>query len=211
MIHTFEAPQRFYGLEVGARMTVIDLDGSLLLHSPLRVDPEVLEPLGTPRWVLAPNLFHHLYVRPWLDRGLESWAAQGLDERRPDLRFDHGVDEPCEPFGDAIRLIPLRCFPPSNEVVLLHRPSRTLVVTDLVFHFTPETPWFTRAALWSSGAYPGCRVSLVERLRMNRTIAREEISHLLELDFDRLIMSHGAIIESGGKDALREAYRWLGL
>jgi hypothetical protein len=31
MIHTVDAPQRFYGLEVRTRMTVVDLDGSLLL------------------------------------------------------------------------------------------------------------------------------------------------------------------------------------
>lgn len=208
-IHTFEAPQRFYGLEVGSRMTVVDLGGSLLLHSPLDVDPEVLATLGTPRWVLAPNKFHHLHVRPWVDRGLQSWAAPGLPDRRPDLDFDHVVDDACEPFGEAIRLIPLRCFPLSNEVVMLHRPSRTLVVTDLVFNFTPQTPWLTRAVLWSSGTYPGCRVSIVERIGMNRARARTEIADLLDLDFDRLILSHGAIIESGGKDALRSAYRWL--
>jgi hypothetical protein len=38
MIHTVDAPQRFYGLEVRTRMTVVDLDGSLLLQSPLNVD-----------------------------------------------------------------------------------------------------------------------------------------------------------------------------
>ena len=210
-LHTFEAPQRFYGLEVGSRMTVLELEGSLLLHSPIDLDPERLAPLGTPRWVLAPNRLHHLHVGPWIERGLESWAAPGLPPRRPDLRFDHVVDEACEPFGPAVRLLPLRCFSLTNEVVLLHRPSRTLVVTDLVFHFTPEAPWSTRAAMWCSGAYPGCRASLIERLGMARAIAREEIAGLLDLDFDRLIPSHGAIIESGGKDALRQAYRWLGL
>lgn len=210
-IHTFEAPLRFWGLQVGCRMTVLDLDGDLLLHSPIDLDPELLAPLGAPRWLLAPNRLHHLYAGPWMTRGLESWAAPGLPERRPDLQFDHVVDEPCEPFGDAIRLVPLRCFSLTNEVVLLHRPTRTLVVTDLVFHFTSEAPWLTRAALWCTGAYPGCRVSLIERIGMKRAIAREEIASLLELDFDRLIPSHGAIVESGGKDALRQAYRWLGL
>ena len=35
-----ERPQRFFGLEVGTRMTVIRLaDGSLLLHSPVVLDP----------------------------------------------------------------------------------------------------------------------------------------------------------------------------
>lgn len=210
-LHTFEAPQRFYGLPIGCRMTVINIDGDLLLHSPIDIGPEALAPLGKPRWLLSPNKLHHLYAGPWLERGLEGWAAPGLPEKRPDLTFDHVVDARCAPFGDAVELIPLRCFTMTNEVVLLHRPSRTLVVTDLVFHFTPEDPWITRAAMWCSGAYPGCRVSVLERVGMQRALAREEIGALLELDFDRLIPSHGAIIETGAKAALRGAYRWLGL
>lgn len=210
-IHTFEAPQRFFGLQIGCRMTVINIDGDLLLHSPIDVDPSVLAPLGTPRWLLAPNKLHHLYAGPWIERGLESWAAPGLPEKRPDLAFDHVVEERCSPFGDAVELIPLRCLEMSNEVVVFHRPSRTLVVTDLAFHFTPEDPWLTRAVMWCSATYPGCRTSVIERVGMKRDVAREEIGALLELDFDRLILSHGAIIETGGKDALRGAYHWLGM
>ena len=209
-LKTFEAPQRFYGIEVGCRMTVIDIDGSLLLHSPIDVDSKTIEALGTPKWVLSPNRLHHLYAGPWLEKGLEGYAAPGLPKKRPDLDFDHVVEEQCEPFGDSVVLIPMRCFGYTSEVVLLHRPSRTLVVTDLVFNFSSDSPWLTRATMWSSFAYPGCRASLIERVGMKRSIAREEIGALLDLDFDRLIMSHGTIIEKGGKDELRGAYSWLG-
>ena len=98
-----------------------------------------------------------------------------------------------------------------NEVALLHRPSRTLVLTDLVFHLDAEAPWMTRAAIWSVGGYPGCQATLLERVFMKRQQAREDLQTLLDLDFDRLIMAHGRIIETGGKNALRNAYRWLGL
>ena len=47
-----ERPQRFYGLEVGTRMTVMRLvDGSLLLHSPIALDAALrreLDALGPP-------------------------------------------------------------------------------------------------------------------------------------------------------------------
>ena len=86
-----------------------------------------------------------------------------------------------------------------------------MVVTDLVFHFTSDYPAMTRAVMWCSAAYPGCRASLVERIGMKRALAREEIGALLELDFDRLIPSHGAIIGTNAKAALRGAYGWLGL
>ena len=210
-LYLFDRHQRFLGLEVGCRMTVIDVDGALLLHSPVDADPDAVHALGAPRWLLAPNRLHHLYVGPWIERGLEAWAAPGLPSKRPDLQFDHVVEHPCEPFGPDVLLIPLRCFPLASEVVLLHRPSRTLVTTDLVFNFTHRDPWATRAAMYCSGAYPGCRASILEKLLMNRSLAKTELANLLDLDFDRLILSHGSVIDSGGKDKLRAAYRWVGL
>ncbi|MFT4622513.1 MAG: hypothetical protein ACI8PZ_001169 [Myxococcota bacterium] len=210
-VHVQVATQRFYGLEVGARMTVLQLEGGVLVVSPLDVPPDSVAHLGPLRWVLAPNLLHHLYVGPWIDAGAEGWAAPGLPAKRPDLTF-HGVVEPgVQPFGPEVELIPLRCFPFASEVVLLHRPSRTLVVTDLVFNFDPTAPWLTRAAMRCACGYPGCRTTLLERALMHRDIAREEVQGLLALDFDRLVLAHGEVIETGGRAALAGAFDWLGL
>jgi len=208
-IHVAEAGQRFMGLELGARMTVLELAGGLLVHSPIALDPAALESLGQPRWVLAPNLLHHLYVGPWIDAGLEAWAAPGLPAKRSDLEFDGVIEPGTSAFGDELELLPLRCFPASNEVVVLHRPSRTLVVCDLVFNISSAAPWSTRALMRVLGGYPGCRTTIVERLGMRRDLARRELEHIAGWDFDRLIMAHGEIIETGAKAALRDAFAWL--
>ena len=206
-VHTVEVAQGFYGLEIGARMTVLETDRGVLVHAPVGVPPASV---GAPRWVLAPNLFHHLHVRPWLEAGCEGWAAPGLAEKRPDLAF-HGVVTPdAQPFGPDVLAVPLQCFPFSNEVVLLHRPSRTLVVTDLVFNLAPSAPWASRAAFWCLCGYPGCRTTVIERVGMKREVAKREISALLALDFDRLILAHGEVVETGGRAALAAAFGWLG-
>lgn len=210
-VHVVDRPLRALGVELGTRMTVLALSGGLLIHSPVDLDPERLAALGEPRWVLAPNLFHHLFVGTWIDAGCEGWAARGLPEKRPDLRFAGVVEPGASPFGDEVALVPLSCFPISNEVAVLHRPSRTLVLTDLVINFPPTAPWLTRTAMRCAGAYPGCRASLLERALMRRDVARREIGAILELDFDRVILAHGDVIETGGRDALSSAYRWLGL
>ena len=210
-VHVLEAEQRFVGLELGARMTVLEVDGGLLVHAPLGVPLETLGHLGPPRWLLAPNTFHHLHVGPWIAAGCEAWAAPGLAEKRPDLAF-HGVVAPgVQPFGPDVALFPLSCFPFTNEVVVYHRPSRTLLVTDLVFNLAPTAPWLTRAAMRCAGGYPGCRTTALERGLMRREAARREIGDLLSLDFDRLIMAHGQVIESGGRAALARAFAWLGV
>jgi hypothetical protein len=208
-VHVAEASQRFLGLEIGARMTVLELDGGLLLHSPIATDAVSLSDLGTPRWVLAPNLFHHLYVGPWVDQGLEAWAAPGLEAKRSDLTFKGTLARAEHPFGDDIELFSLTCFSMTNEVVVLHRPSATLVVADLVFNLPPTAPWATRAGMRAILGYPGCRSTLLERLAMKRDRARREVGELLELPFDRLVMAHGDVVEEGGPDALHEAFRWL--
>lgn len=210
-VHVWEAPQRFLGLEVGARMTALETGDGLLIHSPLAVDHGVVEAIGAPRWVVCPNKLHHLHAGPWLDAGLSGHAAPGLPEKRPDLRFDGVLDGAAHPFGDAIAVFPLTCFPFANEVVLLHRPTRTLVVTDLVFHFQADAPWTTRAAMTLMWGYPGCCTTVLERVGFHRDTARRELGALLNEDFDRLVMSHGAVIETGGKAALRGALRWLGV
>lgn len=208
-VHTIDGDQRFFGVEMGCRMTVLDTGSGLLVHSPIDVDPAVVRPLGTLRWVVAPNCLHHLYVGPWLDAGAEGWAAPGLAEKRPDLSFAGVLSTGTEVFGDAVEVIALECFSLTNEVVLLHRPSRTLVVTDLLFHIQPTAPLLTRMFMRVSGGYPGCCTTLLERIGFDRPTARREMAILAELDFDRLIMSHGAVIETGGKRAFLDAMAWL--
>lgn len=204
-----ERHQRFNGVEVGARMTVLRLEGGVLLHSPIDAGFDAVEALGRPRWALAPNRLHHLYVNLWAARGVPLWGAPGLDEKRKDLRFEGIVDDECEPFGPEVLAIPLRSFDLTREVVLLHRPSRTLVVTDLFFNFRSEAPWLTRWIMRAMGAFPGPRVTLLEKLGMNRAVARQEIRRLLELDFDRIVLAHGALIPSGGRQTLESVFRWL--
>jgi hypothetical protein len=210
-VHIVDRPQRYNGIEVGARMTVLQVDGGLLVHSPVDIDPTELEHLGEPRWALAPNLLHHLYVGRWAEAGLQTWAAPGLPEKRSDVDFDGVIDSGAHPFGDDIEVLSMRAFPMTNEVVVFHRPSRTLVVSDLVFNFDASAPWLTRAAMWCLCGYPGCKTTLLERFGMDREIARREVEQIAEWDFDRLIMAHGQVIATGGKSALLRAFEWAGV
>lgn len=209
-VHVAEAKQGFYGLELGARMTVLETSGGLLVHSPIAIDPERVASLGTPRWVLAPNLFHHLYAGAWIDAGLEGWCAAELPKKRPDLKA-RVVPPDTQPFGSDVEVLPLTCFSFSNEVVVLHRPSRTLVVTDLCFNLPATAPFWTRLAMRAIGGYPGVSSTLLERFGMQREIARRELGTIASWDFDRVILGHGDVVERGGKDAFVGAFRWLGL
>ena len=212
-----ERPQRFYGLEVGARMTVMSLaDRSLLLHSPVPLGPQLrseLDRLGTVRFVLAPNRFHHLYAGDVLRAYPEArlWVAPGVERKRPDLAFvDVLGDEPPREWNGEVDQLFFRGRPFENEVTFLHRASRTLVLCDLAFNFGPRAPAITRMVMRLVGGYGSFTTTrLCPFLIRDRPAARQSLERMLSWDFDRVIVAHGEVLESGGHAALRAAYDWL--
>lgn len=212
-----ETPQSFGGFEMGARMTVIRLaDGGLFLHSPVHLSDLLrieLERLGRPRWAVAPNRFHHLYVGDYLSAypDLQLHIAPGLEVKRPDLAKAAILgDEPPLAWRGQIDQALVHGYPLLNEVVFHHRASRALMVADLVFHIGPDSPLATRLVFWLLRGYGHVGPSALERLLVrNRDEAKRSLQRILEWDFERLIMAHGRIVESGGRQALRAGYAWL--
>jgi len=212
-----ERPQRFYGLEVGARMTVIRLpDGSLLLHSPLALVAELrqeLDAIGRVRFAVAPNRFHHLYAgevaRAYPEARL--WAAPGVERKRPDLEIAGMLgDEAPEEWKHEVGQVFFRGRPFENEVAFLHRASRTLILCDLAFNFGPRTAPFTRVLMRLLGGYGRFGTSSLDRfLIRDRQAARQSLERILAWDFDRVVVAHGDVLERGGREALRSAHAWL--
>jgi hypothetical protein len=212
-----ERAQRFYGLEVGTRMTVMRLaDGSLVLHSPVSLDTALrteLDALGPVRFAVAPSRVHHLYAgevgRAYPEARL--WAAPGVSRKRPDLAID-GVleDGGPEEWKGQVEHVFFRGRPFENEVVFLHCASRTLMTCDLAFNFGPGTHFATRLLLQLIRSYGRFGPSRLDALLIrDRRAARESLERILEWDFDRVVVGHGDVLESGGHAALRAGYAWL--
>jgi len=212
-----DRPQRFYGLEVGARMTVIRLaDGSLLLHSPVALDPQLrraLDSLGPVRFAVAPNRFHHLYAGEVMQAYPEArlWVAPGLEQKRSDLTIEAVLgDESPEEWKDQVDQVFFRGRPFENEIVFLHRASRTLILCDLVFNVGPGAEPVTRLVMRLLGSYGRFSPSRLDPLLIrDRSEARQALERILAWDFDRVVIAHGEVLESGGPDALRAGYAWL--
>jgi hypothetical protein len=212
-----ERPQRFYGLEVGTRMTVFRLaDGSLLLHSPVALDARLraeLDAIGRVRFVVAPNRVHHLHAGRVVDTYPDArlWVAPGLERKRPDLVHVAvlGDEAPAEWRGQVDQVF-FRGRPYENEVVFLHRASRTLVLCDLAFNFGPRAALPTRWLMRLLRSYGRFGPSTLDPwLIRDRAAARASLERILSWDFDRIVVAHGEVLERGGRDALRHGYRWL--
>jgi hypothetical protein len=212
-----ESPLRFLGLEVGARMTVIRLPRSrLLVHSPIAATPERLRQvrsLGSVAYVVAPNRLHHLFVGEWQQACPEAavHVAPGLERKRPDLRIAGVLGDRAEPgWADAIDQVLVGGIPWTNEVVFFHRPSATLVVSDLAFNVGAGSPPLTRIAFRAGGTYGRLAPTLVERLLVrDRSAFRRSLTRILEWPFERVVVAHGEVCERNGKDELARGYAWV--
>ncbi len=212
-----ESPLRFALVEVGTRMTAVRLrSGALWLHSPVALDDELKEQLesrGTPRFAVAPNRFHHLWAGdyPAAYPELELWVAPGLPEKRKDLSGAQVLGD-AAPAGwaDEIDQVFFAGHPIANEVAFFHRASRTLMLCDLAFNVGSDSPPGTRLAFRLAGAYQRFGPTRLEKVLMrDRAAARAALERILAWDFDRVIVSHGHVLESGGPTALRAGYEWL--
>lgn len=149
---TVRVPLRFYGMPFCTRMAVVDTGAGLLLFSPVEATPErvqAVQALGTVRWIVAPNPMHHLFVQGWIDAldDVTTVAAPGLPARRGDVRWDVVLEDGLDaPWPDEHVAVEVFAGHPSHpEIVLMHRPTSTLLVADLILNLGhPADGWRAR-------------------------------------------------------------------
>ncbi len=211
------------GAPLPVRMTVLQFcDGALLLHSPTRFTPETkaaLERIGPIAQVVAPNTVHWSYMTGWQEHvpGATYWGVPGLRKRRAvvssGLRLDHDLadGEPQAWQGD-IECILVRGLG-VTEAALFHRPSRTLVLTDLVVNVEPrKLPWPLSVGARAVGsAAPHGRAPLYARLafRAGGNNAIDAARRIVALEPERVIFSHGDWFDKDASAQLRRSLTWL--
>jgi hypothetical protein len=203
--------------DFSTRMTVVKLsDGGLFLHSPIRLDGNLraeLDGLGEVRAIVAPNKFHHLFVGDCCAAypNAKLYGVMGLPEKRKDLKFDGMLaDEPRVEWRGDIEQRRIRGMPMVNEVAFFHPSSRTLILTDLVFNVSKDRPWgipIMSRLLGVGGRFGPSRLG--RWLIRDQQATRESLGLLLRWDFDRLILAHGDVVESGGRQKLRDAFGFI--
>ena len=201
------------GIALPLATTVLrDADGGLSLISPvsgIETWGPAVDALGPVRTVIAPNGFHHLFAKAaWERYGAASLVASAaLQKKRPDfpattrwLEGDARID-----VAPGIAAFPVLGMKPVQEWVFLHEASRTLVVTDLLFHVL--APSFGLGLVQRAfGTYKKLAVSkLFVGARKDRDAYDRSLRVLQGLDFDRLVVAHGEPILAGAKPRVVDA------
>jgi hypothetical protein len=217
-----EVGYRLAGLTVPCptRMTVVRLgDGTVWVHSPVAWSEALaaaLARLGTVGQIVAPSSYHHLHVAAWQTAfpAAQVHACPGL-LRSPTARdwISLGQSAPAAWRVSIDQLlVDLGSF---EEVIFFHRPSRTLIVTDLMQNFEAarvRNP-FTRLLLKAGGATgPNGRASIEIRLagRGRHRELRAAVRQMADWAPTSILLSHGACFRVDAVAELCRAFAWAG-
>lgn len=198
------------GVYFPVRMTAIRLvDGSVVLHSPIKMskeDAENVRQLGPVRYIVAPNLFHHLYVLDALKLFPEAelYIADGLEKKRKDLKNYKYLSQCPKQWQQDIELVPYEGVPLLSEYLFFHKKSRTLITVDVVFNMESARNWFTRMILKVDGIYKKfSQGRLTELMTRDRAARSASMKKIMDLDFDKIIMAHGSPVTQSAKAKMR--------
>jgi len=203
-------PLKLLGANMRRNVSVIRLaSGKLIIHSTApfsTTDVAVISALGGPAWLVDTLLRHDTFAR----QGKAAFPqAQYLAPAGFSIPAGPLLPPPAE-WKDEIAIAAIDGAPDFGEVVMLHRPSRTLVVADLLFNFGEEEGWWTKLLLSAAavgGQYqPGMTKPFKAAIKDPAAFA-SSIREILAWDFDRIVVGHGIPIVSGGKEKLRSACR----
>jgi len=199
------------GVRMNTRMTVLRLgNGKLLVHSPIRLDEALaksIDALGEVAYIVAPNCMHHLFFGPCAERhkNAKTFGPPGLAEKVPSLRIDEVLtDTAPSVWADELEQLVVQGAPKMSEVVLFHKPTRTLIVSDLFFNIVHPANFMTKVLTTFTGTRGKLAKSRIWSVLMNdKTAFEASVRKVLAWDFDRLVMAHGEIVEKNAGEKAR--------
>lgn len=218
-IWSFERPVWFGGVRLRTRTTVLRLeDGSLLMHSPAPASDalrEELRSLGTVRWLVIPNCFHHL--------GTPAAAAQFPDAqvvapasalpRNAALKCQLDLRDPALAAElPELELLPLDGVPYLDETLMFHRPTQTLLAADAAICACAADHWTVRWAARLTGFYESVRVPPDVRPKLpNKAATARSLRAIVARPALRLIVGHAEVIDRSPVEQLAQAWRREGV
>lgn len=202
-----ESKLNWYFLTFGIRMVVVKLPGGgLWLHSPIQIDDGLYEEivnLGNVEHIVAPSCLHHMYAQDAKNRfpGATLWAAPGLEKKRSDIKFDATFNKEEPSWRDSIDFEYIGGMPRINEVVFLHKPTRTLICSDFVFNIKEEDSMIMKIIWKLSGTYKKLGQSREWRFMVSNVFDNvDSVNRVLKWEIDRVVMAHGEIADCSASE-----------
>ena len=200
-----------------ANTTIASMDGGLFVCSPGALSDELkraIDAIGEVRVIAAPNRFHHLFINEWREAFPDAsvHVPKSLVSKRADLSDCHFLGEEAHPdYADAIGQQRMHGLPMLDETWFFHRPSKTLINSDLMHNMHDESSAFARSGWWMMGAWKRFGPSRVERwCTRDKPALTASLESALEWKFERALVAHGDVFEPRDpRSDVRAAWGWL--
>ncbi len=213
-VWTDHEPMRFYGLPLGRRVTAIrTLSGEVVVFSPLRWSPAreaELAALGKVTLMVVPSRWHDRYFDGYIDRLPDCRFTGSAGVRANHGAWNLASSESCAKTLGEFEWCTLPGMPHVEETVFFHRPSRTLILADVLFNLGAGDTATTRVLYRLAGIGPQPGPSRLEKfLIRDRRAFAEGWRRVLAWDVARVAVGHGQVIDRDANRVLREAYAFL--
>jgi hypothetical protein len=205
-------------------MAVLRLPGGeMLLWSPVEPTEKLrsqIDGLGPVAHLVSPNRLHYVHIGAWkkLYPAATTWASPGVRERAQSqgvaMTFDADLSDAAEgAWTEALDQAVFRGSRFLEEVVFFHRPSRTLIVADLIENFEPEKLNAAMAITMRllGATHPDGKANLNFRMTFvgRHDIAPASLARMTAWTPDKVIVAHGRCYEGDGEREIRRAFGWL--
>jgi hypothetical protein len=187
--------------------------GNILLSPHPSLTPAEFQSMGKVTDIVAPNLYHHLGIQKAVEAqpAAHLWGAAGFEQKRKDIAWQSFLNESAWPYQDELAAIQIAGMPKLNEFVFVHKKSKTLFLTDLCFNILEDSGLPGRLLYNAFGTYKRFAVSkILIRFVKDPAAFQKSLTTLFTHDFDNIVLSHGSVVEGGGKAKLREALQERG-
>ena len=191
------------GMSMNRNMVVFREEDALTLVNPVRVEPEILQPLGKVRDLVRLGDFHGLDDRYYQDTyGATLWCQLGQSI------YPVSADEVTSltPNG-PLPISSAKLFAFENaaypEAAILHEKTGLLVTTDSLQNHTDWSyvSFITRLFLCVVGLRGGLVIGgpWLKRVGSAGGDLRADFARLLQLDFKHLVGAHGTLLRDHAK------------
>jgi len=225
-VRIFSVPfSRFNLIPFGGRSTAVRLQSGdvwILASTPLNDETKsTLDSMGPVRYICAADAEHSMYLAEYKKAypTAKLIGVPGLvEKKRGVVEFDgvYGNDPPETKYGYEPEI--QACYfsgYKNQDVAFLHTPSKTLIEADLLLNLPGKEQYSKSQSsphipiLGSLSPMSGIHKWALWGATKDKAAMTRDARTVAGWDFDRVIPCHGDVIESGGKAAWQEAYKWF--
>jgi hypothetical protein len=185
--------------------------GGLVVISPPPAHEEsfaAIDALGSVEALLAPSSFHYLYVADAVRRypSAKLYLAPGLQDRIASL--PPGADLATAPVSADFDQAIIDSRRGMSEVILFHRASRILILTDCAFNLVHVERAFD-GMFWRLFGVPAefgpSRTARMTLLSSPEGVG-ETLRRVLTWPFERILVAHGDIVQTDARSRFERAF-----